>query len=146
MPWKCTWYSLLSDPFTNTPPLLQCHLLSPSLPTKHSSAVLLTCFLLDTCYCRLCTLLGLIIVLRPSLHVDDGSMISSVFHLLSTIWMVSSYLSFSSSASSRLPSPLFSMKSEDNIKQAQVKCYVSHYIPSSCASLCEIHFRDIIRS
>lgn len=125
----CTWYSILSDPFTNSPPLLQRHLLSSSLPTKHSPAVLLPRFLLDACCCSLCSLPGLITVLRPFLHVDDASVISPVSHLLSATWMVSSSLSFSSSASLRLPLPLFLMKSEDNIKQDQVKCYPSHYTP-----------------
>ena len=80
-----TILGILSDPFTNSPPLFQHHLLTSSLPTKHPSVVLLSCFLLDTCCYRLCTLPSLIIVLKVSLLVNDASVILPVFRLLSTI-------------------------------------------------------------
>lgn len=80
-----TILGILSDPFTNSPPLFQHHLLTSSLPTKHPSVVLLSCFLLDTCCYRLCTLPSLIVVLKVSLLVNDASVILPVFRLLSTI-------------------------------------------------------------
>lgn len=71
-------------------------------PPKHHLQSYYPISLLDSCYYRLCLLSSLVIVLRPSFHVDDVSMISPVLHLLSTTWMVSSCLFSCGSASLRL--------------------------------------------
>lgn len=81
-----------------------------SLPSKHSPAVFLPCFLLDTrCY-WLCTLPGLIIVLSTSLHLDGASTASPVSYLLSTMWMTSSYFPFNSLLLWDFPQPCFSWR------------------------------------